>query len=256
MEKMPVLFVGHGSPMNAIENNAYTDGWKKIASLLPVPKAILGVSAHWYTRGLHLSTEQQPRQVYDMYGFPQQLYALKYPAKGDPELAAAVSSLLGDQVQEDNSWGIDHGIWSVLSRMYPLADIPVCQLSVDMTASPQEQFLLGERLRSLREQGILILGSGNVVHNLRRVNWTMEEGYGWARAFDQYIKERIEARKYPEVCAYAQAGEIAEKSFSTPEHFYPLLTILGAADKDDTVKIFNEDTTLGALSMTSYLFCP
>ena len=256
MGKMPVLFVGHGSPMNAIDNNSYTAGWREIADHIPVPEGILAISAHWYTRGLRVNTDPAPRQVYDMYGFPQELYELKYPAKGSPKIAGAVSSLLGSQVQEDNSWGIDHGTWSVLWRMYPQAEFPICQLSVDMTATAEEQFLLGQKLRALREQGILILGSGNDVHNLRRVNWTMEGGYGWADVFDRYIKDKITAGKYADVCQYQQAGAVAEKSFSTPEHFYPLLTVLGAAEPGDSVKIFNEDTTLGALSMTSYLLCP
>ncbi len=254
MVKMPVLFIGHGSPMNAIEENEFTETWADLGATLPRPKAILAVSAHWYTDGTRICDALYPTQIYDMYGFPRELYELKYPVKGSPELAHHTKELLNGKVQFDNRWGIDHGTWSVLCRMYPEADIPVCQLSIDRNAPAVEHYRMGQKLHSLREQGVLILGSGNVVHNLSKINWELEGGYPWAEEFDAYIKKAILSRQYEEVIHYEKAGKAAELSFYTPDHFYPLLNILGALDEKDQGCAYNDSCILGSLSMTSYLF--
>lgn len=254
MGKMPVLFVGHGSPMNAIEENEFTRTWETIAAGIPKPEVILAVSAHWYTSGSRIADTSSPELIYDMYGFPEELYQVKYGAKGSPELANLVKSLVGKGILADNSWGIDHGSWSVLCRMYPKADIPVVQFSVDYTADAGEHYKLGQKLAPLRDKGVLILGSGNVVHNLSRVNWDMAGGYGWADEFDRYIREKVNARQFQDVIQYGSAGESARYAFDTPDHFFPLLYVLGASDQKDSLTVWNDSCVLGALSMTCYLF--
>lgn len=251
---MPVLFVGHGSPMNAIEENEFTKNWAKVAQLFPRPKAILSISAHWYTNGTRITDAANPRTVYDMYGFPKELYQIVYNAPGAPELAHLAKSLIHRETIIDNSWGIDHGTWSVLHKMYPAADIPVLQLSVDQNAAAEIHYEIGKELKSLREQGVLIFASGNVVHNLRMVDWNMDQGYPWAEEFDEYIKEKILHKEYEDVVHYERAGQSAQMAFPTPEHFYPLLYVLGAVRDSDQPKVFNESCVLGGLSMTSYLF--
>jgi len=253
-QKMPILFVGHGSPMNAIEDNEYTKKWVEIAKEIPRPRAILAISAHWYTHGTRITNALQPEMVYDMYGFPDELYQVKYPAPGLPELAHGVQQLLNREVKIDTSWGCDHGAWSVLCRMYPAADIPVVQLSVDRDADAAAHFRLGQELAALREQGVLIFASGNVVHNLAKINWDMAAGYPWAEEFDGYIKEKIINGQYQDVMEYRKAGEAADLAFFTPEHFYPLLYVLGAAREGDRLSVFNDSCLLGSLSMTCYLF--
>ncbi len=255
MKKMPVIFVGHGSPMNAIEENQFVEEWKKLKNIIPTPKAILSVSAHWFTRGSRIMTSREPKLIYDMYGFPEELYKIVYATKGAPQVANEVCSLLTREVTEDNSWGIDHGTWSVLRRIYPKADIPVLQLSIDANATAREHYEMGQELRKLREQGILIFGSGNVVHNLARVNWDMEqEGFDWAETFDRYIMEAIQLKNHDAVIDYKQAGSSANLSFTTMEHFAPLLYVLGASMMKDQITVFNQSCVLGSLSMTSYLF--
>ena len=253
-KKMPILFVGHGSPMNAIEDNMYTKNWENIVEKIPQPKAILAISAHWYTPGIRINDAAEPKQVYDMYGFPKALYRLKYPAKGASTTAKQAKDLLGDDLRIDNGWGIDHGTWSVLCRMYPKADVPICQLSVNKQLDAKEHFVLGQKLRQLRENGVLLFASGTIVHNLGEVNWNMEKGHVWASAFDDYIKDKIKGQQYDAVIDYKSAGASADKAFVLPDHFYPLLYILGAADTNDKLHIFNDSCTLGSLSMTSYLF--
>ena len=254
MTKIPVLFIGHGSPMNAIEDNQYTKNWEKIASKFPKPKAILSISAHWYTNGSFINDSDNPKMVYDMYGFPDELYNLVYNSKGATELAHLKKDLIKKNVEIDNSWGLDHGTWSVLCKMYPEADIPVYQLSVDATASAETHFQIGKEISSLREQGVLIFGSGNVVHNLGRINWEMDGGELWAVDFDGFIKEKIIRREYEDVINYKNAGESSKLAFVTPDHFYPLLYILGTSKDDDKLSIFNDSCVMGSLSMTSYLF--
>jgi Uncharacterized conserved protein len=251
---MPVLFVGHGSPMNALEENEFTKNWVKIAQLFPRPKAILSISAHWFTNGTRITDVANPKTVYDMYGFPKELYEIEYKAPGAPELAHEVKSLLHKEILIDNSWGIDHGTWSILHKMYPKADIPVIQLSVDKNADAGTHYQIGKELKVLREQGVLIFGSGNVVHNLQMVNWNMENGYPWAEEFDEYIKEKILHKEYEDVIHYERAGQSSKMSVPTTDHFYPLLYTLGAADDSDKLKVMNDSCVLGGLSMTSYLF--
>ncbi|BCN29379.1 4,5-DOPA-extradiol-dioxygenase [Anaeromicropila herbilytica] len=251
---MPVLFIGHGSPMNAIEDNQYSKGWEKIALDIPKPKAILAISAHWYTKGTRVQNNESPRMIYDMYGFPEELYQIDYPAKGATKLAQEVKGLLNNDVTEDHTWGYDHGIWSVLHKMYPKADIPLCELSINADEDAEYHYQLGQKLSSLREQGVLILASGNVVHNLSRVNFDMEDGYPWAKEFDSYIKNNILTGNYQNVIDYHKAGDPSKYAFTTPEHFYPLLSILGATREGDKVTIYNDSCTMGSLSMTSYLF--
>lgn len=253
-ERMPALFVGHGSPMNAIEDNEYSNSWEEIGKHIAKPEAILSVSAHWFTKGTRITDAQKPKVVYDMYGFPDALYRIHYQPNGSPELAHKTMSLISSEVKIDNSWGIDHGTWSVLCRMYPKADIPVFQLSVDENASPETHFNIGRELASLRDEGVMIFGSGNVVHNLSQVNWDMEGGYSWALEFDEYIKDKIISGQYDSVLDYSKAGSSAELAFHTPDHFNPLLYILGASNKSDKLTVLNDSCTLGALSMTSYLF--
>ncbi len=252
MDRLPVLFVGHGSPMNAIEDNPFTRQWETLGETLPRPAVILCISAHWFTAGTRVTDSTALPMVYDMYGFPEALYQLKYPAPGSPKVAKQIHELLPAQI--DNSWGLDHGSWSVLRRMFPKADIPVLQLSVDRQATPQQHFALGQTLRVLRSRGVLIVGSGNVVHNLALLNPGMPGGYPWAESFDTYIKDSVVSRKFDRAVHYRQAGEAADYSFRTIDHYAPLLYVLGAADDTDSIAVFNNACMYGSMSMTGYLF--
>ncbi len=253
-KRMPALFIGHGSPMNAIEDNVYSRTWKEIAEEFPKPNAILAISAHWYTNGTKINDQPEPEMVYDMYGFPEELYKVKYNPQGAPELAHITKSMISRDVKIDNSWGYDHGTWSVLCNMYPDADIPVYQLSIDRNEAPEIHLQIGREISSLRDQGVLILGSGNVVHNLSRVNWNMQVGYPWADEFDSYVNDKIQTGKFEDIINYRRAGSCADLAFTIPDHFYPLLYVLGAVKDGDKLSIYNNSRTLGSLSMTSYLF--
>jgi 4,5-DOPA dioxygenase extradiol len=253
MSRMPVLFIGHGSPMNAIEDNVYTEKWIEIGAAIRRPSVILSISAHWTTNGSFVSDSPRPRTIYDMYGFPKALYEVAYQPPGAPEYARMTAGLF-ENVLIDNSWGIDHGTWSVLNRMYPRADIPVFQLSLDLGATRQDHFAMGQVLKSLRDHDVLIMGSGNIVHNLSEVNWDMEGGYPWADEFDGYIKDRILKRELHDVVNYASAGSSAKYAFRTTEHFDPLLYVLGASDEGDQLTIMNNSCIMGSMSMTCYLF--
>lgn len=250
---MPSIFVGHGSPMNAIEENAFTLKWREIGKKFPNPKGIIAISAHWYTSETRTSDLKEPVLIYDMYGFPEDLYALKYPVKGLPEIAEEIEKRLGS-VLIDNQWGIDHGTWSVLCHMYPKANIPVIQLSLDYKLKPQEHYELAKKLRTFREEGYLILGSGNIVHNLALVNWHMDEGYPWALEFDGYVKKNILERSYDPVIHYELAGESHKKAFYTLEHYLPILYVLGTSYEEDEIEVFNDTCLMGAMSMTGYIF--
>lgn len=240
--------------MNAIEENQFSAQWKQLGARLPRPQAILSVSAHWFTPGTKIADSPAPKMIYDMYGFPDELYRITYNAPGSPHTARLAKELIGDGVQIDNSWGLDHGTWSVLRWIYPDADIPVFQLSVDRHASAKAHFEIGRKLRTLREQGVLIFASGNVVHNLARVNWDMDGGYSWAEEFDDYIKRNILSRNAGSVIGFEQSGPSSSFAFTSLDHFAPLLYALGASDKKDSVTVLNDSCVLGALSMTSYLF--
>lgn len=254
-KKMPVLFVGHGSPMNAIEDNEYAKAWAAAGKQIGKPDVILSLSAHWYTRGIKTSDLETPKQVYDMYGFPDELYHVSYPVKGSPETARRIADLAGPSLKVDNSWGIDHGTWSVLCHMFPEADIPVIQMSIDANSGAEAHYELGRKLAPLREEGVLIFGSGNVVHNLSRVNWNQNGGgEPWALEFDRYIRDSILKGDHQSVIHFEQAGAPAKAAVPTPDHFLPLLYTLGASRTEDKITVFSESCTMGSLSMTSYLF--
>lgn len=253
-DRMPVVFVGHGSPMHALEDDRYSEGWKVMVADMPKPEAILAISAHWYTSGTFINAEVNPRQVFDAYGFPKEFYEISYRPSGSPVLALETCELLDREVQVDNSWGIDHGVWSVLHRMYPEVDVPVVQLSVDRRAAPEEHYRIGRQIASLRDEGVMILGSGDVVHNLGLVDWSMREGFTWADEFDDLVQDRIVGHRYLEVVDYRKLGPQARLAVPTPEHFYPLLYCLGAASPSDDVSVFNASCELGSISMTSYVF--
>lgn len=255
MARMPVLFVGHGSPMNAIEDNEYSRTWSKIAKEIPKPKAILAISAHWFTGGSKIQNDKNPRTIYDMYGFPKKLYEIVYDAPGAPLIAKRSKELILSETEYDNSWGIDHGTWSVLVHMYPKRNIPVFQISVDAYAPPEAKYIIGRELRSLRDDGVLIFGTGNIVHNLGLVDWNLKkEGFDWAYEFDDYIYENIKHKNYNNILNYEQLGETAKLAVPTTDHFDPLLYTLGALYEDDDIKVFNRSCELGSLSMTGYLW--
>lgn len=250
--KMPILFIGHGSPMNAIEDNSYTREWEEISKKISQPKGIIAISAHWYTRGTRITTVENPKTIYDMYGFPQELYEIEYNAKTSKELIETLESI-DRKIIEDNSWGYDQGIWSVLHKIYPKRDIPVVEMSIDGLKTSEEHYDLGKKLSRLRNEGYLIIASGNVVHNLGLADFDKEDGYKWAVDFDHEIKDAVINRNFDKIKNYKKM-ENKNRAFSSDEHFLPLLYILGASDENDEITVFNENTIMGSLSMTSYLF--
>lgn len=251
---MPVLFVGHGNPMNAIEQNEYSMGWETIGKQLPVPKAILCVSAHWETKGTKVTAMDKPETIHDFGGFPQALFDVQYNAPGSPEFAAETQKLVVDKkIELDYTWGLDHGCWSVLNKMFPAATVPVFQLSLDYTASPQQHYDLAKQLAELRKKGVLIMGSGNMVHNLRLFRMT-DTAFDWAIEFDSALKGFIEKGDHQSVIQYEKLGKAAQLSVPTNEHFIPLLYSLALQDTKDTLSFFNEKTTAGSISMRSFIF--
>ncbi|MDD4081153.1 MAG: 4,5-DOPA dioxygenase extradiol [Eubacteriales bacterium] len=249
--RMPLLFAGHGSPMNALEDNAWTAAWEALGRELPRPKAILCLSAHFAGSKSLVVNVGKPETIHDFYGFPQELFDARYEAPGSPQLARRVTELFSDARGTDR-WGLDHGAWSVLIRMYPQADIPVVQLSLNLSLKGEEQMAIGKKLRPLRDEGILILGSGNVAHNLRRINPRMKEPFPWARAFDEAVYERMMSGDYAGIADF-MALPGAHESVPTTEHFVPLPYVLGAADKEEKVRVFSQDYVFASLSMTGYL---
>jgi 4,5-DOPA dioxygenase extradiol len=250
--RMPVLFVGHGNPMNALERNDHTRAWERMAAALPKPRAILSVSAHWYTRGVRVTAEERPRTIHDFGGFPRKLYEVSYPAPGSPEVARRVRELLAPaEVALDERWGLDHGTWSVLVHVFPQADVPVVQLGIDETLSAQEHFELARRLRPLRDEGVLVLGSGDVVHNLHTYAWGRHpvEPYDWAVRFESRIRQSLEARDFGAIVAYEQMGRDAALAAPTPDHFLPLLYVIAQADPDEPVTYPVEGFDGGSVSM-------
>lgn len=236
--------------MNAIEDNEFTQAWAEAASLIPKPKAILCISAHWQTVGTAVTAMEQPKTIHDFFGFPQALFDVSYPAPGSSELAQLVQQTVRSlPVQPDQNWGLDHGAWSVLCRMFPDADIPVVQFSLDQNKAPEFHYELGKELRSLRRQGVLIVGSGNIVHNLRRIAWR-DEAYDWAVEFDERIKQAILAGDHQAIINFDRFGEIARLAVPTDEHFLPLLYVL-ACQENEAVSFFAEKVTMGAISMRS-----
>lgn len=255
-EKMPVLFVGHGSPMNAIEENEFAAGWREMGSKLPRPAAILCVSAHWQSKGTKVTTMEKPETIHDFGGFPRELYEVQYPAPGSPELARTTATTVHDRVIElDKTWGLDHGAWSVIRRMYPAADIPVVELSLDYHLTPQQHYDLAREIAPLRRKGVLIIGSGNMVHNLGLVAWdhvnTPGYAYDWAIEADAAIKKSILGGDHAPLINYQAQGRAFRLAIPTPEHFIPLLYSLALQEKDEPVELFNDKPVGGSLTMTS-----
>jgi 4,5-DOPA dioxygenase extradiol len=251
---MPVLFVGHGSPMNAIEHNAFTEALSALSARLPRPKAVCVVSAHWVTSGSQVLASAHPRTIHDFYGFPRPLYEVQYPAPGAPQEAAKVAS--NPAIIADETWGLDHGSWSVLRHMYPNADVPAFQLSLDERRSLKEHLELGREMQSLRERGVLILGSGNLVHNLRRINWNEPHGaYDWAVEFDSKVKAAVDGHDAAAIASPEKWGEtLLETAHPTVEHYLPLLYCMGSTDERDAVSYPYEGFDFGSISMRAIQF--
>lgn len=255
MKKMPVLFVGHGSPMIALEKNAFTKGFNEIVKTFPKPKAVICISAHWETIGTKVTAMPQPQTIHDFGGFPRELYEVLYPAPGNPELANEITRQLPD-VQKDFDWGLDHGAWTVLKHMYPDADIPVVQLSIDRLKSPSEHYELAKKLAGFREKGFLIIGSGNMVHNLRRVDWSnldkQDHSYDWARTAGDKMEQYISENNHQPLINYASQGVEFQLSVPTPEHYLPMLYTLALKQETDEILFFNRGYVGGSLSMLSF----
>lgn len=263
---MPTLFIGHGSPMNALEKNEFTKQWVKLGKEIPQPKAVLCISAHWLTKGTHVTAMETPKTIHDFSGFGQELSTMKYPAKGEPKLAKETKALIkSTDVGLDHDWGLDHGTWSVVNQMYPQANIPALQLSIDYHQSPQYHYDLAKELQSLRKKGVLIIGSGNLIHNTKMADPSKGffpdiEGnypayaYDWAEEFNDKMKGYFKSGNFQAAVDYKNLGELAKLAHPTPDHYYPLLYPLGVAKKDEEVTIFNDKTFVGSLSMTSVKF--
>ena len=253
-KKMPVLFVGHGSPMNAIERNAFTEALSSVSAALPRPRAVCVVSAHWVTSGPRVMSSEHPRTIHDFYGFPRELYDVQYPAPGAPDEAAKVAS--DPEIARDQEWGLDHGSWSVLRHMYPKADVPAFQLSLDSRRSFKEHLELGREIAALREQGVLILGSGNIVHNLGRIEWNDPHGaYDWAVEFDERVKSAVDAHDDAALSTPGKWGEaLMATAHPTAEHYLPLLYCMGATDDRDAVTYPYEGFDFRSISMRAVLF--
>ncbi|SEP46724.1 4,5-DOPA dioxygenase extradiol [Propionispora vibrioides] len=253
--KMPVLFIGHGSPVNILEDNLYTKSLVKLGKRLPVPQAILVVSAHWQTEGSYVTASAQPETIYDFYGFPQELYQVSYACPGSPATADLVETVTAGMVCRDACRGIDHAAWAVLKHMYPAADIPVLEMSLDVNKSPCEHYELGKRLAPLREQGVLIMGSGNIVHNLRRARFSQLYGgaYAWTLAFDGLVEAALLAGDHDSLIHYEKLPQ-AELAVPTDEHFLPLLYAAALQEADDTLKFTCKDMQNGSISMRGLVY--
>lgn len=258
MMKTPALFVGHGSPMNVITHNIFNQGFADITQKFPKPKALLCISAHWYTSSLQVQSGENPPMIYDFHGFPEELYQVQYPAKGSPALAQRVADLLADEeITQNPSRGYDHGAWAVLKHLYPEADIPVVQLSINRTKPAQWHWDLAQKLTPLRDEGVLILGSGDIVHNLRAISWphidTIGAGFEWAFAFRNAINLAMQQQDQNTLIHFEKLGEMAELSVPTPEHYLPLLYVMAQREHDEPIALFNDVLIAGSLSMTSVL---
>lgn len=255
-EKMPVLFIGHGSPMNAIEDNIFSKRWQQMGKEIPTPKAVVVVSAHWLTKGTMVTAMPNPKTIHDFGGFPQALFDVQYPAPGSPELATEIQKLITNPAVElDHDWGLDHGTWSVVKHMYPDADIPVLQLSIDYYKPAAYHYELAKQLLALRKKGVLIIGSGNMVHNLRMVAWDKlsepEYGFDWALEMNDIFKNKISNGFHKELIQYEKLHKAATLAIPTPDHYYPLLYILALQTDNDKVEFFNDKAVGGSLTMTS-----
>lgn len=250
--RMPAIFFGHGNPMNALYQNPYTDAWRALAQKIPKPEAILCISAHWYMPGTAVTFDPQPRTIHDFGGFPKELYQVQYPAAGNQELALAVQKIVAPlKVDLDHDWGLDHGTWSVLCHVYPDANIPIVQLSIDETKSAEFHFEIGTKLSSLREQGILIIGSGNIVHNLHTYAWGrhVPEPYDWAVRFENKARELMLAGNFKPLIDYENFGKDAILSIPTPDHYLPLLYVLGTWQQGESISFPVEGVDGGSISM-------
>jgi 4,5-DOPA dioxygenase extradiol len=250
----PALFFGHGNPMNAIGQNAYTEAWAEIGRSVPKPKAILCVSAHWYIPAVAVTAMETPRTIHDFGGFPHELFEFQYPAKGSPELAGGVKEIVGEDVHlDERKWGLDHGTWSVLAHVFPDADIPVVQLSINEIEPPAFHYELGRKLAPLRDEGILIIGSGNIVHNLHTYAWGKQdaEPFDWAGRFDETIRNLLVTGDHEPVVNYETLGRDALLSVPTPDHYLPLLYIAALAEKDDEISFPAGGYDGGSISMTA-----
>jgi len=255
-DKMPVLFLGHGSPRNSIEENEFVRGWRDIGQTLPLPTAILCISAHWETRGTHVTSMEKPDTIHDFGGFPKKLFEVQYPAPGHPRLAEELrETVKKTDVQPDQAWGLDHGCWSVVSRLYPDANVPVIQMSLDYLQSPRYHFELAEELAPLRRKGVLIIGSGNMVHNLALVNWyKINEpgfGYDWAIEANETMKKYILSGNYDNLIKFRNQGKAFNLAIPTPDHYLPLLYALALKENNESVSLFNDKAVMGSLTMTS-----
>ncbi len=258
-ERMPVLFIGHGSPMNGIEDNAFSRRWEEMGKEIPVPEAVLVISAHWLSKGTHITAMDYPRTIHDFGGFPQALFDVEYPAPGAPGLAKATQALIQTTtVGLDHDWGLDHGAWTVVRRMYPQADIPVLQLSIDYHQPAEYHYRLAKELASLRKKGVLIVGSGNMVHNLRMVDWknlyTENYGFDWAVEMHHLFMDKIAEGDHKSLIHYEKLGPSARLAIPTPDHYYPLLYSLALQEKHEEPVFFNDKLVGGSLNMTSVRF--
>lgn len=256
---MPALFIGHGSPMNGIEDNEFSRQWSILGNEIPKPSAVLVVSAHWLTRGTWITAMAHPKTIHDFGGFPQELFEVQYPAPGNPTLAKETSELITSvPVGLDHEWGLDHGTWMVVRHMYPEANIPVLQLSIDYYESPDFHYQLGKELRELRKRGVLIIGSGNMVHNLRMVAWDKlnesEFGFDWALEMNTLFKTKIESKDHRDLIEYKNLGHAGRLAIPTPDHYFPLLYLLGIQGEKEDVSFFNDKAVGGSLTMTSVRF--
>jgi 4,5-DOPA dioxygenase extradiol len=252
---MPVLFVGHGSPMNAIEENEFVQEWRRLGKTIPRPDAILCISAHWETSGTHVTAMQKPSTIHDFGGFPQELYNVRYPAPGSPELAHEIKRTATVPIGLDEKWGLDHGAWSVIRNIYPEADIPVIEMSIDYHSSMKKHFELAKELSFLRTRGILIIGSGNIVHNLQMIAWDHvdEPGFGfdWALHANEILKSLILDNNYKDLINYQGLGRDVQLAIPTPDHYIPLLYSLALRKNNEPLSLFNDKAVMGSLSMTS-----
>ena len=253
---MPVLFIGHGSPMNAIEDNEFSQRWYKMGQEIPQPKAVVVISAHWLTKGTFVTAMNQPKTIHDFGGFPQALFDVQYPAPGNPELAFEIQNMITNPAVElDHDWGLDHGTWSVVKHMYPNADIPVLQLSIDYYKPAKYHYELAKQLLNLRKKGVLIIGSGNMVHNLRMIAWDKMNvdnfGYDWALEMNDIFKNKILNKDHKALFEYEKLNSAAKLAIPTPDHYYPLIYSLALQTDNDKVEFFNDKLVAGSLTMTS-----
>jgi 4,5-DOPA dioxygenase extradiol len=254
--KMPVLFIGHGSPMNGIEDNEFSRTWSSLGKQIPKPEAVLVISAHWLTKGTFVTAMENPKTIHDFGGFPDELFQVQYPAKGSPVIAQETASLItSTNVGLDHDWGLDHGTWTVVRHMYPDADIPVLQLSIDYYQPAQYHYELAKQLADLRKKGVLIIGSGNMVHNLRMIDWrnmnTPNFGFDWAVEMNELFKNKISTNDHKSLIDYQSLGEKARLAIPTPDHYYPLIYTLALQDTKDDISFFNDKMVGGSLNMTS-----